>query len=210
MADLPPINQEYDHERVITLSPLRLVATANHCPFCRLTRRHRGRLYFSILTRLYRYTGNTTHLDYAMNTLNWWLEWAFDVDSGRVYDTVEAQWVGQYPSSECARSGLESWTYNSGAFLFGLADLYYATGNTRVLDLGRSIAYAAIRDFVPDPSTGIVVESCENDPPPGKDLPPGCQQDETVVRLTFSRTLRTTAPPETNFRLFSSGSSKAS
>ncbi|GAA5991413.1 hypothetical protein JCM10908_003302 [Rhodotorula pacifica] len=139
-------------------------------------------LYFSILTRLYRYTGNTTHLDYAMNTLNWWLGWAFDADTGRVYDTVEAQWQGQYPASECARSGLETWTYNSGAFLFGLADLYYATGNTRVLDLGRSIAYAAIRDFVPDTSTGILVESCENDPPPGAGLPPGCQQDETVFK----------------------------
>ena len=189
---------------------LRLVATPNRYPFCRLTRRRSGRLYFSILTRLYRYTGNTTHLDYAMNTLNWWLEWAFDVDSGRVYDTVEAQWVGQYPSSECARSGLESWTYNSGAFLFGLADLYYATGNTRVLDLGRSVAYAAIRDFVPDPSTGILVESCENDPPPGKNLPPGCQQDETVVRPTALSYCETSAPLKTEPRFFSSGSSKAS
>jgi len=139
------------------------------------------RLYFSILTRLYRLTGNETYFDHSMNTLNWWLQWAFDADNGRVYDTVTASYAGE-PLSSCTRSGEQSWTYNSGAFLFGLADLYYATGDERVLDLGRTIAYAAIRDYVPDELTGVLVEGCEDDPPPGEGKPPGCQQDETVVR----------------------------
>lgn len=142
-------------------------------------------LYFSILTRMYRFTGNETHFDYAMNTLNWWLEWAFDVDNGRVWDTITADYSGQ-SMRECTRSSEQTWTYNSGAFLFGLADLYYATGDDRVLDLGRSIAYAAIRDFS-DEETGILVEHCENDPPPEPGKPPGCQQDETIVRYRPGR-----------------------
>lgn len=178
LAHLPPSDKKHHNERV------RAQASFPPPPTGKRALTAQGALdslYFSILTRLYRYTGNETHLDYAMNTLNWWLSWGFDADTGQVYDTVTAQWEGQYPSSECQRTGLETWTYNSGAFLFGLADLYYATGNTRVLDLARTIAYAAIRDFVPDATTGILVESCEDDPPPGAGKPPGCQQDETVV-----------------------------
>ncbi|GAA5939289.1 hypothetical protein JCM1841_004846 [Sporobolomyces salmonicolor] len=137
-------------------------------------------LYFGILTRLYRYTGNATYFDHSMNTLNWWLQWAFDVDNGRVSDTVTATYQGE-PLSSCTTTGEATWTYNSAAFLFGIADLYYATGDEKILDLGRSIAYAAIRDFT-DQETGVLVESCENDPPPGPGLPPGCQQDETVFK----------------------------
>lgn len=119
-----------------------------------------------------------------MNTLNWWLSWSFDSSNGRVYDTITADWQGQ-PMDQCTKTGEQTWTYNSGAFLFGLADLFYATGNTKVLDLARSIAYAAMRDFT-DHQTGILTESCEHDPPPGPGKPPGCQQDETVVRpLSF-------------------------
>lgn len=138
-------------------------------------------LYFSTLTRLYRYTGNTTHFDYAINTLNWWLSWAFDADNGRVSDTITATYDSE-SRQNCIVTGEETWTYNSAAFLFGLADLYYATGEEKVLDLGRTIAYAAIRDFVPDDTTGILVERCEDDPPPSAGKSPGCQQDETVVR----------------------------
>ncbi|GAA5897852.1 hypothetical protein JCM5296_006093 [Sporobolomyces johnsonii] len=137
-------------------------------------------LYFGILTRLYRYTGNSTYFDHSMNTLNWWLQWAFDVDNGRVSDTVTATYTGE-PLSSCTTTGEATWTYNSAAFLFGIADLYYATGDERILDLGRSIAYAAIRDFT-NQTTGVLVESCEDDPPPGPGLPPGCQQDETVFK----------------------------
>lgn len=116
-----------------------------------------------------------------MNTLNWWLSWGFDPSNGRVYDTITADWQGQ-PMDGCNKTGEQTWTYNSGAFLFGLADLFYATGNTKVLDLARTIAYAAMRDFA-DNETGILTESCEHDPPPGPGKPPGCQQDETVVRF---------------------------
>lgn len=131
-------------------------------------------MHFSILTRLYRYTGDGNYFEKAMNTLNWWLGWAFDPTNGRVFDTITGP--------DCEKTGEGWWTYNSGAFLFGLADLWYTTNDERILDLGRTIAYAAMRDFS-DPATGVLVESCEDDPPPAPDKPPACQQDETLVSL---------------------------
>lgn len=117
-----------------------------------------------------------------MNTLNWWLTWGFDVENGQVYDSITAPDTYDPTNTYgCNVTGLQTWTYNSGSMLFGLADLYYATGNTTLLDLARTIAYAAMRDFsLPD--TGILAESCENDPQPSSTLPPGCQQDEIMVR----------------------------
>jgi hypothetical protein len=150
-------------------------------------------LYFSILTRMYRYTGEEKFFNYAMNTLNWWLGWAFDETNGRVMDTITGP--------DCQVVGERWWTYNSGAFLFGLADLFYATGDTRALDLGRTIAYAGMRDFS-DPETGVLTESCEDDPPPAEGKPPGCQQDETLVSLVGSRLIRSSAhlPPPSQFK----------
>ncbi|KAK4702228.1 hypothetical protein P7C70_g3994, partial [Phenoliferia sp. Uapishka_3] len=117
-----------------------------------------------------------------MNTLNWWLTWGFDVDTGRVYDTITApDTYNPTNTYGCNVTGLQTWTYNSGSILYGLADLYRATGNETLLDLGRSIAYAAMRDFT-DQSTGVIVESCEHDPQPSADLPPGCQQDEIMFK----------------------------
>ncbi|KAM0793634.1 hypothetical protein ACM66B_001066 [Microbotryomycetes sp. NB124-2] len=133
-------------------------------------------LHFSILTRLYRYTGDGNYYQKAMQTLNWWLGWAFDPSNGRVFDTITGP--------DCERTGEGWWTYNSGAFLFGLADLWYTTGDEKILDLGRTIAYAAMRDFS-DPATGVLVESCEDDPPPAPDKPPACQQDETLFKGIF-------------------------
>jgi hypothetical protein len=107
-----------------------------------------------------------------MNTLNWWLGWAYDPENGSVFDTITGP--------DCKVTGEGWWTYNSGAFLFGMADLFYVTGDEKILDLARSIAYAGMRDFS-NPSTGVLVESCEDDPPPEAGKPPGCQQDETLV-----------------------------
>lgn len=130
-------------------------------------------LYFSVLARLYRFTGDESYYYEAIKNLDWWLGWGIETDTGRVYDTLTAP--------ACYTNGLQGFTYNSGAILFGLADLYYATGNTTLLDLGRTIAYAAMRDFT-DSETGVLVEKCEMDPQPAPDLPPGCQQDEIVFK----------------------------
>lgn len=161
--------QKHHHERVCSF-----------CPYLRcfslLLILSSFSLYFSTVARLYRHTGNPVDYENAVRTLNWWLTWGFDADTGKVYDTMG------YPGCMSNRTGLDAWSYNSGAFLFGLADLYYATGNETLLDIGRSIAYAAMRDFS-ILETGIIQEHCEHDPaPPNSGLPTGCQQDEVAVR----------------------------
>ena len=69
--------------------------------------------------------------------------------------------------------------------------------------LFRSIAYAAMRDFT-NQETGVIIESCEHDPQPSPDLPPGCQQDELLVRCPAE--CRTLPGPDAIF-LFSSKAS---
>lgn len=86
------------------------------------------------------------------------------------------------------RQGLQSWTYNSGMILYGLTDLYYITGDTSLLDLGRSIAYAAIEAFSA-PGTAIVRESCEHNGPTTEGGASGCSGDFLAVRRASSRSI---------------------
>lgn len=145
-------------------------------------------LHFSANARQYRLTGNETYFDYAVETLNWWLQWGFDPDTGKVYDTITANSTYDTWSGDCALTGYQTWTYNSGAFIYGLVDLYYATNTTGLLNLARSIAYAGIRDFS-NTTTGVLVESCEDDPAPDADSQPGCQQDELAFKGVFMMAL---------------------
>ena len=149
------------------------------------------RLHFSLLSRLYRLTGEKAYFDEAVEVLNWWLGWAFEPLTGQIHDSI----IGP----TCYVEGLQSFTYNSGTILFGLADLYYATGNTTLLDLGRSIAYAAMRDYT-IAETGVLREKCELDPAPADNLPPGCTQDEITVRPTFARRLAALTRGDTSSR----------
>ena len=144
-------------------------------------------IHFSAMARQYRLTGDSTYYTDSLKTLNWWLDWGFDAETGQVYDTIASnassyEWDTWY--GDCAVSGLQTWTYNSGAFIFGLTDLYYATNDTKVLNLARTLAYAGIRDFS-DSTTGVLTESCEHDPAPDSDSQPGCQQDELAFKAIF-------------------------
>jgi len=87
----------------------------------------------------------------------------------------------------CQPSGLQIYTYNSGVIVSGLVDLYYATGNSTLLDLASTIAFAGIRDYT-IPSSGILREACENDPQSGS-KPPGCGQDQVVFKGIFVEAL---------------------
>jgi hypothetical protein len=129
-----------------------------------------------MLTRMYLFTGLNMYLTAALETLEWWLGWAFEPQTGQVWDTIQA------PRCRETRVGLQAWTYNSGLILTGLADLYYATGNETLLDIGRSIAYAAIQDFTTD--DGVLQESCEHGPPEFPGGPSGCGADLIAVRLS--------------------------
>jgi hypothetical protein len=131
-------------------------------------------LHLSVLTRLFQFTQNQKYYDNAISTLNWWLSWAFAPDTGRIWDTITA------PGCTYNRSGLQAWTYNSGVILIGLADLYHITGNETLLDMGRSIAYAAMLDYTRI-ATGVVEESCEHDTPVNGG-PAGCPNDLVVFK----------------------------
>jgi rhamnogalacturonyl hydrolase YesR len=131
-------------------------------------------LHFSILTRLYRFTGTQQYLTDAIATLEWWLGWAFEPATGQIWDSIET------PGCIANRSGLESWTYNSGAVLFGLADLYEVTGDEKLLDMGRTISYAAMGAFSVDASA-VIEERCEHDAPTYPGGPAGCGDDFLAV-----------------------------
>lgn len=111
-----------------------------------------------------------------MTLLDWWLGWALDTDTCGIWDTIEL--------AACTPQALQVLTYNSGVVLFGLADLYVATGNITLLNLGRSIAYAAMHSYT-TAGTGILQEGCEHntDTTGG---PPGCSADAVAVRFSFS------------------------
>lgn len=47
--------------------------------------------------------------------------------------------------------------HSSGVVLAGLVDVYLATGNTTILDVARTIAYAGMRDYS-TPDSGILKE----------------------------------------------------
>ncbi|GAA94031.1 glycoside hydrolase family 76 protein [Mixia osmundae IAM 14324] len=138
-------------------------------------------LYLALNARLYRVTGTAYYYQEAMRTLNWWLGWAFDPTTGKVYDGLT-----DYP--ECAPSGYQIFTYNSGIILTGLVDLYYATGSTDLLDLGRTIAYAAMRDYSTSDG-GVLEESCERDPATSDMPTPGCPQDQVTFKGIFMQAL---------------------
>ncbi|KAH8919870.1 glycoside hydrolase family 76 protein [Atractiella rhizophila] len=134
-------------------------------------------LYFSLLTRLYLLTGLPYYFTESQRVLEWWFSWAFEPSTAKVYDDMSA-------APDCHLQNLQKYTYNSGSMLPGLVDLYHATGNETLLDVGRSIAYAGIRDFSTE-GEGITREDCENDPAPSADLPPGCQQDPILFKGIF-------------------------
>lgn len=50
-------------------------------------------------------TGQSYYYNETMRTLNWWLNWAFDPTTGRVYDTIQAP--------DCEPTGLQIYTYKS-------------------------------------------------------------------------------------------------
>lgn len=145
-------------------------------------------LWITFTARMYRQTGQRQYFNAAVSSLNWWLGWAFEPSTGKVYDTITcasspgtSKLIVADPA--CQPSGLQIYTYNSGVILSGLVDLYYATGNTTLLDLASTIAFAGIRDYT-IPSSGILREACENDPQVGN-KPPGCGQDQVVFKGIF-------------------------
>jgi mannan endo-1,6-alpha-mannosidase len=73
---------------------------------------------FNLASRLYRYTGNTTYLEWAEKIWTW-SEKVKIIDGGHVYDGIHLP--------NCSDRSPYLWTYNSGIYMSGAASIYNAT-----------------------------------------------------------------------------------
>lgn len=73
--------------------------------------------FFQLASRLARYTGNTTYMDYAVKTWDWTREVGLMSDDYRFYD-------GYSTLDNCTKKDPIQWTYNAGLYLAGAAYLY--------------------------------------------------------------------------------------
>ncbi|WP_201447217.1 glycoside hydrolase family 76 protein [Conexibacter woesei] len=80
----------------------------------------------------------------------------------------------------CQNNGGTTWTYNQGVILGGLAELYRATGDRRLLADARKIADAVLRSPQLNPN-GILTEPCEWEGT--------CNWDQPAFKGIFARNL---------------------
>lgn len=85
--------------------------------------------------------------------------------------------------TNCKNNGLQTWSYNQGVVLGGLAEMFRLTGDAKYLDKARPIASAAIKSLS-DPQ-GILVETDKCELRPGN-----CGKDGQQFKGIFVRNLR--------------------
>src|ERR1043166_4759493 len=93
-------------------------------------------------------------------------EWAWFKASGMINAT---NLINDGLNTLCLNNGQTTWTYNQGAILGGLTDLYKATGNTNYLTQALAIADAAISYLTY--ANGVLREPCEISGCGGGDVP---------------------------------------
>lgn len=97
--------------------------------------------------------------------------------------------------NDCRNNGLQTWTYNQGVVLGGLAELYRATGNADLLTSARRIANAALDNLTN--KDGILIEDGGCDTQAGH-----CGTDGQQFKGVFMRNLRylNRVAPDIRFR----------
>lgn len=73
--------------------------------------------FFNIASRLAKYTGNQTYADWADKTWQWTADVGFLTPEYRFWD-------GADDTTGCKNYNLIEWTYNSGVYLLGAANMY--------------------------------------------------------------------------------------
>lgn len=99
--------------------------------------------------------------------------------------------------AKCKNNGLQTWSYNQGVILGGLAELNKATGDVRYLERATSIAKAAIKALASPEGILVETDKCE--------LKPGnCGKDGQQFKGIFVRNLRylNDVAPHKEFRDF--------
>jgi predicted alpha-1,6-mannanase (GH76 family) len=114
-------------------------------------------LFLTLSARLHqRCPGTTEYLDWARREWDWFCARGLIGDKGLVNDGLDAA---------CQNNRGQTWTYNQGVVLGGLAALYEITGDTAYLRQGEAIADAALGSLTvsaSDAKHGILVEPGEH------------------------------------------------
>src|SRR6202167_4546211 len=116
-------------------------------------------VFLELTAWLYNVTKDSTYLDWAN------AEWSWFENSGMI-DSDDQVYDGF--NGTCTFAGANTWSYDQGVILGGLAQLYVATGDTTLLNEAQDIANAEINSSVLDPG-GVLLEPCAvaNTPCPG-------------------------------------------
>jgi Glycosyl hydrolase family 76 len=115
--------------------------------------------------------GDRKYLRWAKAEWSWFRHSGMINASGTVNDGLTAS---------CQNNGENTWTYNQGVILAGLAQLYQATKNRELLREAERIAQAAISHLTVD---GVLTEACQA----------GCGADAQSFKGIFIRDLKVLA-----------------
>ncbi|WP_227024955.1 glycoside hydrolase family 76 protein [Streptomyces tsukubensis] len=111
-------------------------------------------LYLQLTAALHnRVKGDTTYLQRAED------EWAWFQKSGMINSS---HLINDGLDDNCANNGQQTWTYNQGVILGGLAELHRATGDNALLTTARQLADASTGAQALNPD-GILREPGESD-----------------------------------------------
>jgi predicted alpha-1,6-mannanase (GH76 family) len=114
-------------------------------------------LFLTLAARLHqRCAGTSDYLDWAHREWDWFRARGLIGASGLINDGLDAS---------CQNNRQQTWTYNQGVVLGGLAALHQITGNDAYLRQGEAIADAALgllTTAAPDARHGILVEPGEH------------------------------------------------
>jgi len=93
--------------------------------------------------------GDTKYLQWAEAEWSWFSQSGLINSSGLINDGLD---------NDCHNNGQNTWTYNQGVVLAGLAQLYKATGNRGLLTEAEHLATAAISHLTVH---GVLTEPCQ-------------------------------------------------
>jgi predicted alpha-1,6-mannanase (GH76 family) len=114
-------------------------------------------LFLTLAARLHqRCPGTGEYLDSARREWDWFCARGLIGATGLVNDGLD---------DSCQNNRRQTWTYNQGVILGGLAELYQITGDTSYLRQGEAIADAALGSLTtmaPDARHGILLEPGEH------------------------------------------------
>ncbi len=96
-------------------------------------------------------TGDVKYLSWAESEWSWFRRSGMINSSNLVNDGL---------GPNCQNDGDDTWTYNQGVILAGLAQLYLATGDRSLLTTAEQIARAAITQLTVG---GVLTEPCQGD-----------------------------------------------